>query len=120
MANLSRADTIATGCVIAFGALCLIPVAISWNRPLQPKVPVTAQVVRVYAMPSAATVGYNYHNFRDVVVAATQAGLEGRALVDYTEDRCHVGDLVKGWQQGINVDFDPRTCRRPKEAEADD
>ena len=87
-----------------------------WNQPLQPKVRVTAHVVRIFARPSLGRSSY----LPDVVVAATDAGLQGRRLVDYTKDGCQVGDVVQASQQGINVDFDPKTCRRPKEAEADD
>jgi len=78
-------------------------------------VPITAHVVRIFARPSIGRSAY----LPDVVVAATEGGLQGRATVDYTKDRCHVGDVVEAWQQGINVDFDPKTCRRPKEAEAE-
>jgi len=41
-------------------------------------------------------------------------------MVDYTKDRCHVGDVVEAWQQGINVHFDPKTCRGPKQPQLDD
>ena len=109
---MTRGTAAAVCCVGLYAALFLLPVVIFWNQPLQPKVPVTAHVVRVYAKPSVGTIGYYRHNFWDVVVATTDTGLEGRALVDYTDDRCNVGDLVNGWQRGINIEVDPRTCRR--------
>jgi hypothetical protein len=105
---LTRGTAVAVGCISLYAALCLLPVAIVWNQPVQPRVPVTAHVVRIYARPSLARSGY----LPDIVVVATDAGLPGGASVDYTKDRCQVGDLVDGWQQGINVDIDPRTCRR--------
>jgi hypothetical protein len=113
---LTRGESVAAGCAVTYVALCLAPVVMVWNEPLQPRVPVAAHVVRIFARPSLARSSY----LPDVVVVATDAGLQGRRLVDYTKDGCQVGDVVQASQQGINVNFDPKTCRRPKEAEADD
>ncbi|HEX6661335.1 MAG TPA: hypothetical protein VF067_05655 [Sphingomicrobium sp.] len=107
MGTLSRANTIAVGCAGIYVALCLAPFAIFWNQPVQPKVPVTAHIVRIFARPSLGRSGY----LPDIIVAATDGGLEGRTSVDFTRDHCHVGDLVNAWRQGINLNVDPKTCR---------
>ena len=113
---MTRGESVAAGCAITYVALCLAPVAMVWNEPLQPRVPVAAHVVRIFARPSIGRSAY----LPDIIVAATEGGVQGRAMVDYTKDRCHVGDVVEAWQQGINVHFDPKTCRGPKQTQLDD
>jgi len=106
---LTRGTAVAVGCISLYAALFLLPVAIFWNQPIQPKVPITAHIVRIYMHPSIGREAWP----RDTIVAATPAGLEGSTSVRFTDDHCHVGDVARGWQQGIIVEIDPATCQTP-------
>lgn len=105
---MTKWTNVGGGLVIGFVLLCFVPVAIFWNRPLQPRIPVTAHVVQIYMHPSIGREVWP----RDTIVAVTATGQQGSTSVRYTEDRCHIGDVVNAWQQGINVEVDPHTCRR--------